>query len=85
MPAIKNQSNQVISQLNNYIEEADPKIPVHLDYLVKGEKSACSIVVSNDADSFGLILSYLPDLTDVGLREIWHLYGRPSRMIPMHY
>ena len=55
-------SHTVIPELTNYIEEADPKIPPHLDYLVKVEKSFRHLVLLNGADSFALELRYILDL-----------------------
>ena len=60
-------SHTAIPKLTNYIEEADPKRSPHLNYLVKVEKSLRHLVLSNDADSFALVLRYILDFTEARL------------------
>ena len=60
-------SHTVIPELTNYIEEAYPKRSPHLNYLVKVEKSLRHLVLSNDADSFALVLRYILDFTEARL------------------
>ena len=44
------------------------------------------IVLSNDADTFALLLHYIPLFNTLGLEEIWQQYGtgEKRRMLPLH-
>ena len=68
-------SGEEIPELMNYIEEADSKIIVHLEWAIRIKHCARVIVLSNDTDVFTLLLHYTSHLKELGLKELWQQYG----------
>ena len=83
--AAKNDSGE-IPELNNWLEEADSKVIIHVEYALRVQKCTRVIVLSNDTDTFILLLYYTSEFKELGLRELWLQYGTGEnrRMIPVH-
>ena len=75
-----------IPYLLNWIEEADARLVLHVDWAVRLQNCKRVVVVSNDTDTFALLLHYVPNLQDIGLQEMWQQYGTGEkwRMLPIH-
>ena len=45
-----------------------------------------SVVISNDTDVFALLIHYLPDFSELGLQELWIMFGvgDKTRFLPLH-
>ena len=83
----KGSEEVVVQQLSNsWIEEADERLIIHVNWAVVDKHCERVIVLSNDADTFTLLLHYLPSLMQNGLKELWQQYGtgEKKRMIPLH-
>ena len=59
---------------------------MHAGWAVEEKHCERLIVVSNDTDTFVLLLYYLPYLKAKGLKELWQRFGtgEKKRMIPLH-
>lgn len=77
---------QEIPNLFSWIEEADARLVVHVEWAVRVHKCKRIVIVSNDTDTFTLLLHYAPSLIDIGLEEMWQQYGtgEKRRMLPIH-
>lgn len=77
---------QEIPDLLNWIEEADSRLVVHVEWAVRVKQCKRVVVVSNDTDTFALLLHYTPYLQALGLQEMWQQYGtgEKRRMLPLH-
>ena len=75
-----------IPELNNLIEEADGKLPVHVEYAIRTQKFRRVIVLSNDTDSVMYLLRHTPYFMSCGCIELWVQYGTGDnqRMKPLH-
>ena len=75
-----------IPELINWIEEADDRLIVHVEWAIRVKKCKRIIVVSNDTDPFGRLLYYTPHFMTIGAKEIWQQYGTGERrrMLPLH-
>ena len=75
-----------IPDLLSWIEEADSRVVVHVNWAVRVKQCKRIIVVSNDTDTFAYLLHYTPYFQTLGLREMWQQYGtgEKRRMIPIH-
>ena len=74
LPAISSYQEE-IPALNRWIEEADSRLIVHIEWALVVDKSKRILVISNDADTFALLLYYIPHYLTLGLEEIWQQYG----------
>jgi hypothetical protein len=85
LPAKAN-GGEEIPDLLNWIEEADARLVVHVEWAVRVKQCRRVVIVSNDADTFALLLHYTPYLQALGLKEIWQQYGtgEKRRMLPLH-
>ena len=70
-----------IPSLNNLIEEADGKLPVHVEYVIKTQKLRLIVVLSNDTDSVMYLLRHTPYFLSCGCTELW---VHNQRMKPLH-
>ena len=79
-------TGEEIPELNNWLEEADSKVIVHVEYAVRVQKCLRVIVLSNDTDTFIFLLYYTEYFKRIGLKELWLQYGTGEnrRMIPLH-
>jgi len=75
-----------ISDLHSWIEEADARLVVHVEWAVCVKQCKRVVVCSNDTDTFALLLHYTPQFQALGLKEIWQQYstGEKRRMLPLH-
>ena len=75
-----------ISDLLNWIEEADARLVVHVDWAVLVQRCKRVVVVSNDTDTFALLLHYTPYFQDLWSEEIWQQNGtgEKRRKLPLH-
>jgi hypothetical protein len=75
-----------ISDLLNWIEEADDRLVVHVDWAVLVQRCKRVVVVSNDTDTFALLLHYTPYFQDLWSEEMWQQYGtgEKRRKLPLH-
>ena len=48
---------------------------LHLEWCVRVKQSKRVIIVSNDTDTFALLLYYTPYFQALGMKEIWQQYG----------
>ena len=85
LPA-KAAGGEEIPDLLNWIEEADARLVVHVEWAVRVKQCKRVVVVSNDTDTFALLLYYTPHLQALGMKEIWQQYGtgEKRRMLPLH-
>jgi len=56
-----------IPDLLSWIEEADARLVVHVDWAVRVQRCKRVVIVSNDTDTFALLLHYTPYFLDLGL------------------
>ena len=84
VPAMK--GNIKIETLNNWIEEADGKIPAHVEHAIRTQRLLRIIVLSNYTDSFFYLLRHTPYYLSCGCLELWLQYGtgESQRMLPLH-
>ncbi len=64
-----------ISDLLSWIEEADARLVVHVDRAVRIKQCKRIVIVSNDTDTFALMLHYFSHFQSLGLQEMWQQYG----------
>ena len=85
LPA-KAAGGEEIPDLLNWIEEADARLVVHVEWAVRVKQCKRVVVVSNDTDTFALLLYYTPHLQALGMKEIWQQYGTGEKqcMLPLH-
>jgi hypothetical protein len=85
LPAIAS-SGEEIPDLLNWIEEADARLVVHVDWAIRVQICKSVVIVANDTDTFALLLHYTPHFQDLGVQEIWQQYGtgEKRRMLPLH-
>ncbi|KAL8622995.1 hypothetical protein ACOMHN_027116 [Nucella lapillus] len=85
LPA-KAAGGEEIPDLHSWIEEADARLVVHVEWAVRVKQCKRLIVVSNDTDTFALLLHYTSLFHALGLKEIWQQYGTSEnrRMLPLH-
>ena len=76
-----------IPELLNWTEEADSRLVLHVEWAVRVKQ--CQrlrvVVLSNDTDTFALLLHYAPYLQTQGLKELWQQYGTGEKrhMLPL--
>ena len=73
-----------IEELTNFIEEADSRIIPQVDWLINIKKAKNIVVISNDTDTFALLLYYIPHFINGGVEKLWQQYGSNPRMLPIH-
>ena len=85
LPAIAS-SGEEIPDLLNWIKEADARLVVHVDWAIRVQNCKRVVIVSNDTDTFALLLHHTPHFQDLGVQEIWQQYGtgEKRRMLPLH-
>jgi hypothetical protein len=85
LPAIASGGKE-IPELLNWIEEADARLVVHVEWAVREKQCNRIVIVSNDTDTFALLLHYTVYLQTLGLQEMWQQYGtgEKRRMLPLH-
>ena len=78
--------NQDIPDLLNWIEEADARLVVHVKWAVQENHCERVVIMSNDTDTFALLLHYTPYFQSLGLQEIWQEYGTGKKrcVLPLH-
>ena len=76
----------VDSLSKSWLEEADERLILHVGWAVEEKKCERGVVISNDTDTFALLLYYLPYLKQKGLKELWQKFGtgEKRRLIPLH-
>lgn len=85
LPAIIS-GGEEIPDLLSWIEEADARLVVHVDWAVRIKQCKRIVIVSNDTDTFALMLHYFSHFQSLGLQEMWQQYGtgEKRRMLPLH-
>ena len=75
-----------IPKLLNWTEEADSRLVLHVEWAVRVKQCQRVVVLSNDTDTFALLLHYAPHLQTQGLKELWQQYGTGERrrILPLH-
>ena len=75
-----------IPELLNCTEEADSRLVLHVELAVRVKQCQRVVVLSNDTDTFVLVLHYAPYLQTQELKELWQQYGtgKKRRMLPLH-
>ena len=75
-----------IPELLNWTEESDSRLVLHVEWAVRVKQCQRVVVLSNDTDTFALLLHYAPYLLlhTQGLKELWQQYGtgEKRRMLP---
>ena len=73
-----------IPELLNWTEESDSRLVLHVEWAVRVKQCQRVVVLSNDTDTFALLLHYAPYLQTQGLKELWQQYGtgEKRRMLP---
>ena len=74
MPA-RTSDGDCIPELLSWIEEADLRLMVHVEWSAPIKKSQRIIVLSNDADTFAILLYHMPHFKSLGVKELWLQYG----------
>jgi hypothetical protein len=76
-----------IPELLNWIEEADARLVVHVEWAVRVKQCGRVVILSNDTDTFALLLRYISHIQTLGLQEMWQQYGTEEkrRMLPLHH
>ena len=84
LPAIK-YGNKEIPELFNWIGEADARVVAHVAWAARIKQCKRVVVLSNDTDSFALLLHFTPLFQTLGLKEIWQQYvtGEKRRIHPL--
>ena len=59
-----------IPELLSWIEEADARLIVHVEWAIRLSKCERIIMISNDTDTFALLLHYTPYFQTLGAKEI---------------
>ena len=74
-----------IPELLNWTEEADSRLVLHVEWAVREKQCQRVVVLSNDTDTFALLLHYAPYLQTEGLKELWQQYGTGEKrhMLPL--
>ena len=74
-----------IPELLNWTEEADSRLVLHVEWVVRVKQCQRVVVLSNDTDTFALLLHYAPYLQTQGLKELWQHYGTGEKrhMLPL--
>ena len=78
---------QVVESLSkSWLEEADERLILHVGWAVEEKQCERVSVISNDTDTFALLLHHLPYLRQKGLKELWLKFGtgEKKRLIPLH-
>ena len=78
---------QVVESLSkSWLEEADERLILHVGWAVEEKQCERVSVISNDTDTFALLLHHLPYLRQKGLKELWMKFGtgEKKRLIPLH-
>ena len=70
---------------NSWVEEADDRLVLHVEWAIRKEKCERVVVISNNSDTVALLLYHLPHLRTISLKELWQQYGtgEKRRMIPL--
>ena len=63
-----------IPELLNWTEEADIRLVLHVEWAVRVKQCQRVVVLSNDTDTFALLLHYATYLQTQGLKELWQQY-----------
>ncbi|KAH3719442.1 hypothetical protein DPMN_062277 [Dreissena polymorpha] len=63
--------NEVIPELLNWIEEADARVVAHVEWAARIKQGQRVLLMSNDTDSFALLLHFTPQFQTLGMKEIW--------------
>lgn len=86
MLSAKSAGGEDIPELNNWIGEADERLVLHIKWAVEEQKRERIIVVSNDTDTFAILLRHIPRFVSHGLHELWQQFGTGEnrRMLPLH-
>ena len=64
-----------IPEILSWIEEADARLIVQVEWVIRVNKCERIIIISNDTGTFALLLHYTPYFQTLGAREIWQEYG----------
>ena len=67
--------NEEIPELLNWIEEANTRLVAHVEWAVRVKQCQRVVVMSNDTDTFALLLHFTPHFQALSLKEIWQQYG----------
>ena len=70
LPAYEDGSHD-IPDLSSLLDEADAHIIVHVEWAICVKYCKCIVEVSNETDSFALLIYYIPYFQTLGLKEIW--------------
>ena len=75
-----------IPEFLNWTEEADGRLVLHVEWAVRVKQCQRVVILSNDTDTFALLLHYAPYLQTHGLKELWQQYGtgEKRRRLPLH-
>ena len=70
----------------NWTGEEDSRIVLYVEGAVRVEQYQRVVLLSNDTDSFALLVHYAQYLQTMGVKDIWQQYGSGEKrhMLPLH-
>ena len=82
----KANSGAEIPELLNWTEEEDSRIVLCMEGAVRVNQYQRVVLLSNDTDSFALLVHYAQCLQTLGAKDIWQQYGTGEKrhMLPLH-
>ena len=82
----KANSGEEIPELLNWTEEEDIRIVLYVEGYVRVKQYHRVVLLSNDTDSFALLVHYAQHLQTLGVKDSWQQYGNGEKrhMLPLH-
>ena len=82
----KANSGAEIPEFLNWTEEEDSRIVLYVEGAVRVKQYQRVVLLSNDTDSFALLVHYAQFLQTLGAKDIWQQYGTGEKrhMLPLH-
>ena len=81
----KTNSGAGIPEFLNWTGEEDSRIVLYVEGAVRVEKYQRVVLLSNDTDSFALLVHYAQYLQTMGVKDIWQQYGTGKSGTCFHY
>ena len=85
VPPAEGACDKEISDLHSWTEETDARLITLVEWAVRVKRCQRVIVVSNDTDTFALLLYYIPQLLVLGLKKnlaaVWHGEKKSERSL----
>ena len=83
----KANSDAGIPEFLTWTGEEDSRIVLYVEGAVRVEKYQRVVLLSNDTDSFALLVHYAQYLQTMGVKDIWQQYGTGEKrhMLPLQF